>query len=176
MRAEDLNIALNPQTTPEKLHELAQIEDFEIRLLVAQHPKTSGKTLKYLSEQPCYICKQTKRAIANHPNATKAALYEVADTEGVETCVRVMHHPNVGIKTLWLLADTLPMDYLARLAEDPKTPPMMLHAMAWKYNGKWALEVIKNPSTASYTLRKLSRYKRKRAIAEAALAAYKARS
>ena len=72
-----LEIAQNPNTTPETLAALVALKSgwigakFEIRLAVAQNPNTSKETLVFLSKD---VRSRVRIAVAQNPNTSKETL------------------------------------------------------------------------------------------------------
>jgi len=159
-REAQIEIAMDPKSNPQDLHDLARSLDSIIRREVASNPATSVAELELLAND---ADGEVRTAVASNPS-TPAPILEalandtelVSDIEGLEVTVQqcvawnpstpletllqllalqdcrsaVASNPAISVETMSELALDPDADIRAALASNPKCPPIILTALS----------------------------------------------
>jgi hypothetical protein len=128
MNVDDLIAAAkDPGTSPERLAELANHEDFWVRLGVAGNPNAPLRVLTRLGGEDADFAKFVHRnltAVARDPDTSPERLAELADHEDFRVRMEVAENPGTPLHVLERLAEDIDFSY--SLASNPKAPPELL--------------------------------------------------
>ena len=134
--------AINPRTSPDTLHRLAQSCGTLVKVGIINNPNVSMDTLALLADDDASLVRET---LAMRTKTTLQILDKLAEDPVYTVRRKVAANPMTPLRILTKLAKD--KEYVVRVAvaRNPKASPSLLRRMA-KHDATLAFKVLSNPS------------------------------
>lgn len=147
------NLLDSQNASPEMLEELAEDKDWEVRMEVAENPKTPVEVLMKLAEDKNG---NVRYELARNPNACVEILRKLADDKDWDVRCKVAHNRSTPVEILMKLANDKDLNVRYEVATNPNTPVEVLMKLADDKEWDVRIGVAANSNTPVEILRKLA--------------------